>query len=98
AGAAVPGEAGSLAALQMGLRDSLQGFVRLDQQGAAETRLATEVLQCRRPLAQLCVVQGTSDRVRKCQRGLPPGAVEAGRNWHDEAVLLTERAVGDAAP
>ncbi|CAA9550420.1 MAG: UDP-glucose 4-epimerase, partial [uncultured Thermomicrobiales bacterium] len=87
-GPAAAREAGRLAALQVGLRDGLEGLVRGDRQGPDAARLGAAVLQPGRLAAQLRLVQGAPRPVRPGQRRLPPRPVEAGRAGAGEEGLL----------
>ena len=72
----------------MGLRDRLQGLLRLHREGADAARLRAEVLQQRGPAPQLPLVPGQPQGLRERLGRLAPGAVEAGRYRPPQAVLL----------
>ncbi|CAA9525763.1 MAG: UDP-glucose 4-epimerase, partial [uncultured Rubrobacteraceae bacterium] len=74
--------------LQVGLRDGLQGLLRLHREGAGEARVRAEVLQQGGSTQELPLVPGEPQGFRERLGRLPPGAVEAGRYRAAQAVLL----------
>ena len=82
------GQTQPLATLQVGLRDGLQGLLRLHRESRKGARL--RVLEQGGSLEELPVVPGESAEVRGLLRRLAPRALEAGR-YRAAQTLFLER-------
>src|SRR5215210_4753401 len=72
----------------MGLRDGLQGLLRLHRESRETARLRAQVLEQGGLDPELPLVPGEPGRVRERLGRLAQGAVEAGRHRDSKTILL----------
>ncbi len=86
--AAAAGEAAPLAALQMGLRDGVEGLVRVDRKAQTQLGWQPSTTNQGRVASQFHLVSATPQQMPGNDRRQSPGSMERGSVRGGEAVLL----------